>query len=130
LTGDGSGNNHFAMKYAAINPELFVTNRANLRKLLPPNSLVVSKLGESASASSQSIAAGIAEYLSRAKMDEMEGVHGRVIEEVERELFGQAIRLAQGNQARAARWLGVSRITMREKLHHFGLHPSGQAGGD
>ena len=30
----------------------------------------------------------------------------------------------EGNQARAARWLGVSRITMREKLHHFGLHPA------
>ena len=86
--------------------------------------LVLSKMGESASHSNQSIATGITEYLSRANRGEMEGVHGKVIEEVERELFGQAIQLAQGNQAKAARWLGVSRITMREKLHHFGLHPS------
>jgi DNA-binding NtrC family response regulator len=32
--------------------------------------------------------------------------------------------LAQGNQAKAARWLGVTRTTMREKLIHFGLHPT------
>ena len=26
-------------------------------------------------------------------------------------------------QAKAARWLGVSRLTMKAKLVHFGLHP-------
>jgi len=45
---------------------------------------------------------------------------------MERELFARAIQLAQGNQARAARWLGVTRTTMREKLIHFGLHPTGE----
>lgn len=84
---------------------------------------VLAKMGESASHSNQSIATGITEYLNRASQGEMEGVHGRVIEEVERELFAQAIQLAEGNQAKAARWLGVSRLTMREKLTHFGLHP-------
>ncbi len=88
----------------------------------------LSRMGGGAAASEHSFAAGIGEYLARAKRGEMEGVHGRVIEEVERELFGQAIQLAQGNQAKAARWLGVSRLTMREKLNHFGLHPSGNAG--
>jgi DNA-binding NtrC family response regulator len=29
----------------------------------------------------------------------------------------------QGNQAKAARWLGVTRLKMREKLTEFGLHP-------
>jgi DNA-binding protein Fis len=37
-------------------------------------------------------------------------------------LYAQAIQLAQGNQVRAAKWLGVSRPTMREKLIHYGLH--------
>ena len=50
-----------------------------------------------------------------------------MIEEMERELFARAIQLAQGNQAKAARWLGVTRTTMREKLIHFGLHPTGDA---
>ena len=54
--------------------------------------------------------------------DEVEGVHARMFEDMERELFTRAIQLAQGNQAMAARWLGVTRTTMREKLIHFGLH--------
>jgi two-component system nitrogen regulation response regulator GlnG len=32
--------------------------------------------------------------------------------------------LAEGNQAKAARWLGLSRLTLREKLKQLGLHPS------
>jgi DNA-binding protein Fis len=42
---------------------------------------------------------------------------------VERELYGQAIRLANGDQTKAASWLGVSRPTMREKLTRYDLHP-------
>jgi DNA-binding protein Fis len=47
-----------------------------------------------------------------------------VLETAERELFTRAIQQAQGNQAKAARWLGISRITMKAKLVQFGLHPS------
>jgi len=90
---------------------------------------VMAKMRDAASASNQSIVAGIGEYLDRAQRGEMERVHARVIEEVERELFAQAIHKAQGNQARAARWLGVSRITMREKLQLFGLHPTQRGDG-
>jgi DNA-binding protein Fis len=49
-----------------------------------------------------------------------------MIEEMERELFTRASELAQGNQAKAARWPSVSRTTMREKLIHFGLHAAGE----
>ena len=49
-----------------------------------------------------------------------------MIAEMEPELFTQAIHLAQGNQAKAARWLGVTRLKMREKLIQLGLHrPAG-----
>jgi len=34
-----------------------------------------------------------------------------------------AVLLAEGNQAKAARWLGFSRFTLREKLKQLGLHP-------
>ena len=37
--------------------------------------------------------------------------------------LGLAIRMARGNQSQAARWLGVSLPTMREKLLKYGLHP-------
>jgi nitrogen regulation protein NR(I) len=76
--------------------------------------------------SDQTIAGYLAELLAKAQRGEMEGVHAKMIEEMERELLARAIQLAQGNQAKAARWLGVTRTTMREKLIHFGLHPAGE----
>lgn len=66
----------------------------------------------------------VAELLASAQRGEIADVHGRLLEAAEREVFSQAIQLAQGNQAKAARWLGVSRLTMREKLLQFGLHPA------
>jgi DNA-binding NtrC family response regulator len=65
----------------------------------------------------------IGELLAAAQHGETSDVHARVLETAERELFRQAIELAQGNQAKAARWLGVSRITMKAKLLQFGFHP-------
>jgi nitrogen regulation protein NR(I) len=76
----------------------------------------------------QTIAGYFSELLARAERGETDGVHAKMIEEMERELFSRAIQLAQGNQAKAARWLGVTRTTMREKLIHFGLRPTGTSG--
>jgi DNA-binding NtrC family response regulator len=64
------------------------------------------------------------EVLAAARRNELVDTHARVIETAERELFTRAINQAQGNQAKAARWLGVSRITMKAKLVQFGLHPN------
>jgi nitrogen regulation protein NR(I) len=64
------------------------------------------------------------ELLAAARRGELTDVHARVLETAEREVFARAIQQAQGNQARAARWLGISRITMKAKLVQFGLHPS------
>jgi DNA-binding NtrC family response regulator len=61
--------------------------------------------------------------LAAAQRGELTDVHARVLESAERELFHRAIELAQGNQAKAARWLGISRITMKAKLLQFGFHP-------
>jgi DNA-binding protein Fis len=44
-----------------------------------------------------------------------------LLEAAERELFAQAMALTHGNQAKAARWLGISRLTLREKLQKYGL---------
>jgi nitrogen regulation protein NR(I) len=76
--------------------------------------------------SDQSIAGYFTGLLAKAQRGDGAGVHAKMIEEMERELFTRAIQLAQGNQAKAARWLGVTRTTMREKLIHFGLHPTGE----
>jgi len=65
----------------------------------------------------------IGDLLAAAQRGEAADVHARLLESAERELFRQAIELAHGNQAKAARWLGVSRITMKAKLVQFGFHP-------
>jgi DNA-binding NtrC family response regulator len=75
-----------------------------------------------AAAADRSIAGYFTELLARAQRGEVADAHARLIQDMERELFTRAIQLAQGNQAKAARWLGVTRTTMREKLIHFGLH--------
>jgi nitrogen regulation protein NR(I) len=66
----------------------------------------------------------IDEVLAAARRGEFSDAYSRVMETTERELFTRAIQQAQGNQAKAARWLGITRITMRAKLIQFGLHPS------
>ncbi|HEY2952344.1 MAG TPA: sigma-54 dependent transcriptional regulator, partial [Verrucomicrobiae bacterium] len=76
--------------------------------------------------SDETIAGYFTRLLAKAQRGEADGVHAKMIEEMERELFDRAIQLAQGNQAKAARWLGVTRTTMREKLIHFGFHPTGE----
>jgi DNA-binding NtrC family response regulator len=80
-------------------------------------------------AADQTIAGYFTELLTGAQRGEMRGLHARMSEEMERELYTRAIQLAEGNQARAARWLGVTRTTMREKLARFGLRPAAEKPG-
>jgi len=74
--------------------------------------------------SNQTHAAYVADLLARVQRGEEENAYSKMIADLEPELFAQAIQLAQGNQAKAARWLGVTRLKMREKLMSLGLHPS------
>jgi hypothetical protein len=47
-----------------------------------------------------------------------------VVADLKPEFYAQAICLAQGNQAKAARWLGLTCLKMREKLIQSDLRPS------
>ena len=67
------------------------------------------------------------DLLAAASRDELNDAHDHLLETAERELFTRAIQRAHGNQAQVARWLGLTRVTVRQKLRHFGLHPA-QAG--
>jgi nitrogen regulation protein NR(I) len=87
------------------------------------------KAASLSSNSTQSLREFVAELLSSAQRGELSDAHARVLEAAEREIFTQAISLARGNQAKAARWLGISRLTMREKLTQFGIHPSQEESG-
>jgi DNA-binding NtrC family response regulator len=64
----------------------------------------------------------ISHLLSLAEQGLVDGVFSRLVSDLEPELYSQAIKLAAGNQAKAARWLGVTRLKMREKLTEIGLH--------
>jgi len=64
------------------------------------------------------------ELIAAAQRGEITDAHARLHEAGERTLLSRAIELAHGNQAKAARWLGISRLTLREKLIQFGLHPN------
>ncbi|MHA3772585.1 sigma-54-dependent transcriptional regulator [Verrucomicrobiota bacterium sgz303538] len=72
----------------------------------------------------ESLADFVGELLAAASRGELESAHAALIEVAERELLAQAMKLAGGNQAKAARWIGISRLTLREKLQRFGLHPT------
>ena len=84
----------------------------------------LSKSNPLAYSPAQSFGEHVDELLAAARRGELADIHARVLEAAERELFTRAIQQAHGNQAKAARWLGVSRVTMKAKLVQFGLHPS------
>jgi DNA-binding NtrC family response regulator len=71
----------------------------------------------------QSIAKYVRELLAKAKAGDIENVIMVLNESVERELYAQAIQLAEFDQTVASKLLGVSRPTVREKLLKYGLHP-------
>jgi len=68
-----------------------------------------------------------ADLLAGARRGELKNAHGQLLSFAEKEIVAQAIQLTRGNQTKAAHWLGISRLTLREKLVQFGLHP-GQDG--
>jgi len=66
----------------------------------------------------------VAELLDATEARGRTDAQAALTEWAERELYGQAIRLAEGDQSKVAAWLGVSRPTVRERLLHYGLHPA------
>ncbi len=85
---------------------------------------VLAKVRKPVEVASQSHAAYVSDLLARVQRGEAQDAYATLIADLEPELFRQAIALTQGNQAKAARLLGVSRLKVREKLHGLGLHPA------
>lgn len=60
--------------------------------------------------------------LCRAELEGSKGTaHEQVIQQVERILFREAMERSDGNLTRAASALGLSRLTLREKLKSYGM---------
>jgi DNA-binding protein Fis len=62
----------------------------------------------------QTLAAYVAKLLDEVRGGRLQNADAVLFENLERELYGQAIRQANGQQTLAARWLGVSPV--RPKL--------------
>jgi DNA-binding NtrC family response regulator len=69
----------------------------------------------------KSLATLAAMLLEQARRGEIHDAHAKMTAEAERELFRQALELAGGNLSQVSRWLGISRLTLREKLAALGL---------
>ena len=58
-----------------------------------------------------------------ASRGEIESAYETLVEDLEREVYRHAVDLSHGHQTNMAKWLGVSRLTVREKLDKFELFP-------
>ena len=65
----------------------------------------------------------IRKTLETAVQAESSDVFSILTDELEKEVYTQSLELTQGNQSKISRLLGVSRLTVREKLDKFKLLP-------
>ncbi len=65
----------------------------------------------------------VSETVEAASRGELEDALKILQGKIEQEALRHAIELAEGNRAKAARWLGISMPTIREKLRHYELEP-------
>jgi DNA-binding NtrC family response regulator len=72
-------------------------------------------------AARQPLADYIAEVLQAAEQTETGDALRQIVQTAEREACTQAMQRAGGNLTHAARWLGITRVTLREKLTALGL---------
>jgi nitrogen regulation protein NR(I) len=82
---------------------------------------VISQSKRGRSTTQQTFAEYAAQLLAAAQKGEVENVYAEFHANAERELLAQAIELAEGNKTKAARWLGIARLTLREKLTALGI---------
>lgn len=82
---------------------------------------VLTQAREPVATSTQSHAAYITALMDQVERGEIHNAFARMLADLEPELYAQAIRRARGNITKAAQWLGVTRLKVREKLKEFGL---------
>lgn len=88
--------------------------------VLLPDFLPANVKGQRPESSDVSLEQLIAQVISEAP----ENVHNTVIESVERKLFQTVMQRTDGNLSQAARILGITRVTLRNKLRNLGTPPA------
>ncbi|MBK9132986.1 MAG: Fis family transcriptional regulator [Betaproteobacteria bacterium] len=69
----------------------------------------------------QCVRASVEQYLADLRGAEPGRLHDLFMAAAERPLLDVVLRHAEGNQSRAAEWLGINRNTLRRKLHDHRL---------
>ena len=62
------------------------------------------------------IRTSLEQYFKDLRGTEPHGVHEMILRAVERPLLDVVMQHAEGNQSKAAEWLGINRNTLRRKL--------------
>ncbi len=62
------------------------------------------------------IRASLDQYFRDLRGAEPHGMHQMILEAVEKPLLDAVLQKADGNQSKAAEWLGINRNTLRRKL--------------
>lgn len=88
---------------------------------------VLTKSRQPLAVAQQTHAAYVSELLDRVERGEVESAFPKMLADLEPELYAQVMRRTSGNLTKAAAWLGVTRLKMREKLKEYGLYSRGQA---
>lgn len=73
------------------------------------------------------IRASVEQYFRDLRGAEPGGLHEMIIAAVEKPLLDVVMRQAEGNQSKAAQWLGINRNTLRRKLQDHQLLGGGDA---
>jgi DNA-binding NtrC family response regulator len=63
----------------------------------------------------------LTDLVERARAGEVKDLRARVLEQADRSLLDRVMGFAHGNQAKMARWLGVTRTTVHQLLCKFGF---------
>lgn len=115
-----------ALRKALLECEGYTVTAISLQKALSKRKAADdSPVGSDTSAANGDVFESIAsQAIEAARSGQTLDALNWINDRMEPALYRLAIERSGGNQAKAARWLGVSRITMREKLRKYGLHPS------
>jgi Fis family transcriptional regulator len=63
------------------------------------------------------------QYFKDLRGTEPHGVHDMILQAVEKPMLDVVMQQAEGNQSKAAEWLGINRNTLRRKLAEHKLLP-------
>jgi Fis family transcriptional regulator, factor for inversion stimulation protein len=69
----------------------------------------------------QTIRQTLEQYFRDLDGEDPHSMHDMIVSAVEKPLLDVVMQRAEGNQSKAAQWLGINRNTLRRKLQEHGL---------